>query len=299
MRILTVFTGGTVSCSACNGTLAPDTANNSLLTSRLPEHTFDAVQPYTILSENLGTPHWEMLCRTLRQHDFEAYDGVIIVHGTDTLLYTAAFLSCTLGLCETPVVLTSANYPLHDSRSNGYDNFDAAVCLIEQQNGKGVFVSYRNTGDKSTCLHRGSELLPHAPYSDSVYSLFNNVYGTVENGRFLANPDYREHGDNRLTGRMPHGSVIRLCAHVGMTYPVLSGDEKAVLIEGYHSGTLPTGDRAFTAFCRDAAAKAVPLYLTGDKEGFDYESKAAFPSLGIRVLPPLSPITAYIKLWLA
>ena len=44
--------------------------------------------------------------------------------------------------------------------------------------------------------------------------------------------------------------------------------------------------------------KNIPLYLTGSEDGFDYESKQKFDGLGITVLPPMSPIAAYVKLWL-
>jgi L-asparaginase len=61
--------------------------------------------------------------------------------------YTAAYLGLKLGLCDIPVVLVSAAYPLSDSRSNGLDNFRGAVDFIRSGVGKGVFVSYRNSGE--------------------------------------------------------------------------------------------------------------------------------------------------------
>ena len=42
----------------------------------------------------------------------------------------------------------------------------------------------------------------------------------------------------------------------------------------------------------------VPVYLTGSQAGFEYASKQAFAELGIRVLPPMSPVAAYVMLWL-
>ena len=52
-----------------------------------------------------------------------AYDGVIITHGTDTLQYTAAFTGYIMAGAQIPIVLVSANYVLEDVRSNGVDNF--------------------------------------------------------------------------------------------------------------------------------------------------------------------------------
>ena len=299
MKLLVIFTGGTISCTEHGGALSPSAVQPFLLLERRPEISFDTLTPFTVLSENMNTGHWKQLYDCIQSRINDGYDGIIVAHGTDTLAYTAAFLSFSLGLCEVPVVLVSANYPLGDSRSNGFDNFDAALSFIESHCGRGVFVSYRNSGDDRAVIHRGAELLPHAPYSDSVYSLFGNIYGTVKNGIFAACPDYAERFDDSLTGQMPNGTVVWLRAHVGMAYPVLTNGVKAVLLEGYHSGTLPTAGAELRELCREAAEKRIPVYLTGCVLGFAYESKKEFKSLGIITLPPLSPAAAYVKLWIS
>lgn len=295
-KILAVFTGGTISCSRKDGALSPDRANAELLLSRFAGVEFCAEFPYTILSENLGAEHLDRLGKILEGAQGK-YDGIIVATGTDTLQYVSSFSALSLGLCQTPVVIVSANYPLSDSRSNGYDNFDAAVSFLRSGRHRGAFVSYKNTGDSHVCIHRGSELLPHATYSDSVFSLFGNVYGKVRDGDFTHDPGYTEHCDDSLAGRRPNGRVLYLKAHPGMSCPELNG-EKAVLLEGYHSGTLPTDSEELRRLCKTAGEKNIPVYLTGNQEGFDYETKKDFERLGISSLPPMSPAAAYMRLWI-
>ena len=146
MKILAVFTGGTISCSESGGVLSPNKGNSFLLLKSRPDVCFDALMPYTILSENLGAEELELLYKTVSDNISKGYDGIIVAHGTDTVQYSATYLALRLGLCAVPVVLVSANYPLSDSRSNGYDNFSAAVDFIAAKQGRGVFVSYRNSG---------------------------------------------------------------------------------------------------------------------------------------------------------
>lgn len=303
MKLLTVFTGGTIGCSENGGTLAPDAANSALLLRLYRDRTgdrqteFTAVQPFRILSENMDFARLQALYDCLAAHEPRRYDGVIIAHGTDTLPYTAAYLSLRLGQCAPPVVLVSANYPLADSRSNGVDNFCGAVRFLQARQGGGVFVAYRNTGDGFTTIHRGSELLPHAPYSDSVFSLFGNCFGRVgENGEFVKNLHYIERSLPSLSVRDSGEDVLWLRAHVGMHYPQDLSPYRAALLEGYHSGTLCTEGEPLRDFCRRAAACGLPVYLTGADDGFHYESKQAYTPLGIRVLPPMSPVTAYMIL---
>ena len=292
MKLLMIFTGGTIACRRSDSGLSPDAENSFALLEPFAEHEFECATPYFTLSENLGFDMLRRLYDCLSEHDLERYDGVIVAHGTDTLAYTAAYLSLRLGLCDTPVVLVSAAYPLSDSRTNGFDNMRGAIDFIASRQGKGVFVSYKNDGEPVR-IHRGTMVLPHAPYDDSVRSAGGMLYATVIGGVVEKNPDYCETNTGASGVCGEERRVAWLRAHPGMLLPQLDTID-AVLLEGYHSGTLPTADARFAAFCMEAKRKGCPVFLTGAREGFDYESKQAFERLGIQPLPPVSPACAYV-----
>ena len=300
MKLLTVFTGGTISCSEADGVLSPDSQNGSYLLGMARQagvrDDFETVQPFSVLSENMTAAHLRALRACIAERLGEGYDGVIVTHGTDTLAYTAAYLDFVFGAQETPVVLVSANYPLRDSRSNGLQNFVAAVDFLRTGE-KGVFVAYHNTGDRQTTIHRGREVLPQTPYEDSVFSLFMQPCGWMENGVWTRNPDHPQTAQDDLSACELNGRVLFLRPYVGMVYPALP-DVKAVLLEGWHSGTLPTATPELQAFCRAAREKGVGVYLTGNRDGFAYESKQQFEALGIRTMQPMSPSAAYVYLML-
>ena len=300
MKLLTVFTGGTISCSEADGVLSPDSQNGSYLLGLARQagvrDDFETVQPFSVLSENMTAAHLRALRACIAERLGEGYDGVIVTHGTDTLAYTAAYLDFVFGAQETPVVLVSANYPLRDSRSNGLQNFVAAAGFLRTGE-KGVFVAYHNTGDRQTTIHRGREVLPQTPYEDSVFSLFMQPYGWMESGVWTRNPDHPQTVQDDLSACELNGRVLFLRPYVGMVYPALP-DVKAVLLEGWHSGTLPTATPELQAFCRAAREKGVGIYLTGNRDGFAYESKQLFEALGIRTMQPMSPSAAYVYLML-
>ncbi len=302
MKILTVFTGGTIGSSRQGNSIAPDEKNTFLLLQMYHEQygaaAFETVAPYTILSENLNAKRLKALRACITEQLTKGYDGIIVTHGTDTLQYAAAYLDLVLGETDTPVVLVSANYPLEDGRSNGLKNFAAAVDFIRSGSEKGVFVAYQNTGSDGASIHRGSRLLPHLPYDDGVHSLFFQPFGTIQNGVFVKNPDYREGEREDFSDCELNGTVLFVTPYVGITYPVVEESIKAVLLQGWHSGTLPTDSEALAAFCQTAKERGVPVYLTGSQDGFEYATKQAFETLGIQVLPPMSPIAAYVRLWL-
>lgn len=305
MKILAVFTGGTIGSSSVGGVISPDCRNSYRLLEMYGEVDgdveFTAVQPYNILSENLDGERLTALCECIRSYDLSDFDGVIVAHGTDTLQYTSAYLSYVFGLCKTPIVVVSANYPLEDSRSNGFVNFCSAVDFIRTGEGRGVFISYTNCGDNAK-IHRASRVLPHAPYSDEVYSVSDDFCGEIISDSFVKNDNYTEcedavsFADNYRLGKCC--DVLFLKSYAGMTYPEIADGTKAVLLEGYHSGTLSTSSKVFIDFCENAKKKDIPLFLTGACEGFCYESKTLFDKLGIKVLPKASPIAMYMKLWL-
>ena len=195
MTVYTVFTGGTISCSAKGGVLSPDNKNGYLLLDLAKQAgvkaAFVTAQPYTILSENLGAAHLQALRECLQAAIDSGYDRIIVTHGTDTLAYTAAYLDLTLGNSGAAIVLVSANYPLADERSNGLPNFLAAAQFLTTGE-RGVFVAYRNAGEAAIAIHRGSRVLPHTPYDDRVFSLFDMPFGTVCDGVFTRNPGYSE-----------------------------------------------------------------------------------------------------------
>ena len=117
-------------------------------------------------------------------------------------------------------------------------------------------------------------------------------------GIYRLNKNYNE-ADDELScgdfGEMDSG-VLYIKPYPEIKFPSFENNLKAVLLEGYHSGTLNTDNRDFIRFCETAEKNKTPVYLTGDIEGFGYESKKMYEKLKINVLPPMSPIAAYIKL---
>lgn len=305
MKILTVFTGGTIGSTKSEGVISPDSENSykllEMYSKKDQKVEFTAVQPLNILSENMNGKFLTQLYKCISSYDLSRFDGVIVAHGTDTLQYTAAYLSYAFGLCKTPIVLVSANFPLEDRRSNGFHNFCGAVEIIRSRKGRGVFVSYANC-EYFADIHRGAKVLQHTAYSDELYSIHDNIFGEIHGKEFVKNDFYSEQQDEislaDCTELKETSNVLYVKPYVGMTYPHITNGTKAVLLEGYHSGTLNTDGSELTKFCLDAEKCGVPIYLTGAEQGFFYESKLMFEKLKIEVLPPASPIAMYMKLWM-
>lgn len=308
MKILVVFTGGTIGSSVLDNVISTKQDNTRLLIEKYKntdENGVDFVlaEPYYSLSENNTGKTLALLISFIYDKINEDYDGIIVTHGTDTLQYTAAALSYALGLNTKPVLLVSSNYVLTDERANGLQNFAGAVTFIKQNGGKGVFVSYQNNG-KVLHIHRASRLLSHSEFSDRVYSIKNQYYGKIENNKFIKNPTYFEKADEiapfgkiKLNKYSNHIAVIQ--AYTGLKYPEISKNIRAVLIKSYHSGTLCTADSSFAQFVKTLKEKNIPCFICGAEGEVIYESATALDSSYFKLLPPSAFISQYIKLWIA
>lgn len=222
MRILVIFTGGTIGSAVKDGYISPDSEKGYRLIEEYrkisPYHLvysgiktepaestqnnalhIATIEPYRILSENLNGDYINRLIECLNEYvpprgdspSQSYYDGIIVTHGTDTLQYSAAALGYYFADSQIPIVMVSSNYILDDERANGLDNFYYAVEFIMQHLGCGVFVSYRN-GEDTQLIHRASRLLPHAPYDDLVYSVGNQFYGEFVIDKFKYNHSYTD-----------------------------------------------------------------------------------------------------------
>lgn len=305
MKILVIFTGGTIGSCYNDGIISTDSSTRYRLIEMYKKYggndEFETISPYTVLSENLDGEHFNLLYNSIKENINKGYDGIIVTHGTDTLQYTSAMLSYMFGLCKTPIVLVSANYPLESKKSNGFDNFKSAVRFIRSNNNRGVFVAYKNHGETAK-IHRGSRLQKHLAYNDNIYSVKNEFYGEITDNEFIKNTYYNEKADELTIENMPkfktYSPVLKIAPYVGMTYPHIEKSTKAVLLESYHSGTIYTSSKILERFCNKAKEFEIPIFLTGSEAGFFYESKELFAKLSIKILPPVSPVSAYIKLWL-
>lgn len=308
MKILVIFTGGTIgSSTASDGYTSPDQKNNFVLinnyTSKFGNDTeFDTLSPFSMLSENLSHTELNGITETVGANIGNGYDGIILTHGTDSLQYTAAALSYCFPSINIPVILVSSRYPLIHPEQNGDDNFAAAVSFIKEKAGKGVFVSYRNNGCESTHIHYGTRVFSHLEITDSVYSIGDMFYASHLDGRIMLNKAFKfsdADTENKIRKFCPNSGILVVNSVPGDAFDYSLDDKKAVLLRPYHSGTVNTESSSFRAFCKRAKEKTIPVFVPGAGIETAYASTAIFNELNIKHLPCMTFVSAYIKLWLA
>ena len=133
-KVLLIYTGGTIGMDHNPHTGALEPLDFNHLIELLPEfkHIQTGVDTYQftppIDSSDIAPSHWTRLVDIIA-NNYEAYDGFVILHGTDTMAYTASALSFMLENLTKPVILTGSQLPIGQLRTDGKENLLTSIEL--------------------------------------------------------------------------------------------------------------------------------------------------------------------------
>ena len=143
-HILLITTGGTIACRDSGHGLAPALTAEDLLAA-VPAVTrvcrVDTLPLFNLDSTDMTPKEWMAVAAAVRE-TYDRYDGFVITHGTDTLAYAAATLSCLLRHSEKPIVLTGAQLPMGVPGSDAAQNLKDAFAWSLSQGARGVRIVF-------------------------------------------------------------------------------------------------------------------------------------------------------------
>lgn len=221
-NILLVSTGGTIASHVDYRTGAVTPALDAAqLGDSMPElYHMANIYPLNLLSEyseNITPEHWVNMANTIHNNHTK-YDGVILAHGTDTMHYTAAYLSFSLAGCDTPIILTGSQRSPDRASSDAALNLAGTVAAIVGKIPRGVYVALHQTrSDDIVALHHGTRVRKnHTSRRDAFRTISGEPAHIVQDGKLSGMP----------------------CADYwgGITYtPRISVDRRVALVK-YHPG---------------------------------------------------------------
>ncbi len=163
-RILIVYTGGTIGMIEDPETKALKPFDFSHLMENVPkvkmlDYEIDNIQFHPpIDSSDMDVAHWQLIARSIADN-YSSYDGFVVLHGTDTMAYTASALSFMLENLSKPVIITGSQLPIGEVRTDGEENLITALQIAADQDVSGVptvrevailFENYLWRGNRST-----------------------------------------------------------------------------------------------------------------------------------------------------
>jgi L-asparaginase len=306
-RIYVAYVGGTIGMKPTENGYAPVRGHLTaqvrnrpeLLAAEVPELSISEYEPL-LDSANARPSDWLRIARDITEHR-DRYDGFVVLHGTDTMAYTASALAFLLRGLGKPVVVTGSQIPLGVLRSDGRQNFLTAILVAARDDVREV------------CLVFGSQILRGCravKASASGFEAFSSPNMTplgwagveiaVDAARLLA----------AAPGAV--GLPLSLDAHVGLLrlYPgmpaallqaAMAAPIRGLILEAYGAGTVPDGDVALLSALREGAERGVvvvvvsqcvdgrvdlgayatsaPLVEAGAVGGLDMTTEAAYAKL--------------------
>ncbi len=163
-KILIIYTGGTIGMIENPETHALQPFDFSHLMDNVPkvkklQYDIENIQfDPPIDSSNMDPSHWRDIALAIEEH-YDRYDGFVVLHGTDTMAFTASALSFMLENLSKPVIITGSQLPIGEVRTDGEENLITALQVAAAVDEKGrprvqevaiLFENYLWRGNRAT-----------------------------------------------------------------------------------------------------------------------------------------------------
>ncbi len=311
-RLLIIYTGGTIGMieNAETHTLQPFDFTHLIdnvpkirkLNYEIDNISFDP----PLDSSDMNPEHWGQIVNAIEKN-YRAYDGFVVLHGTDTMAYTASALSFMLENLSKPVIITGSQLPIGEVRTDGEENLITALQIAASVTPTGtptvqevaiLFENYLWRGNRSTKMS-----------ADNFNAFKSNNYPPLAKiglGIHFDNDAlYRhiEHRPLRTHYKMDQG-VMCIDLFPGLTEATLrhqlaTPGIKGIVLKTYGAGNAPTS-KWFTDAIKEAVERGVVVvnvtqcvnggvqkrYLAGDTiaacgvvSGHDITTEAALAKL--------------------
>ena len=134
-RVFIAYTGGTIGMRLSDQGWVPEEGFLEAAMRRVPVFSdgrvpsWDLVEFHPLLdSASIAPRDWIKIARAIRER-YDDYDGFVVLHGTDTMAYTASALAFMLEGLGKPVILTGSQIPLCEARNDAQDNLVTSILL--------------------------------------------------------------------------------------------------------------------------------------------------------------------------
>ncbi|WP_319507780.1 Glu-tRNA(Gln) amidotransferase subunit GatD [uncultured Methanolobus sp.] len=243
-KVSILSTGGTIASKIDyrTGAVTSQFSADDILQA-IPELTeianFSGKAIYNILSENMKAEYWQELSRAVVEEIKHGADGIIIAHGTDTMMYSAAALSFMI---DTPVPIVfvgsqrSADRPSSDNAMNAICAAKVAVSDIAEV----TVVMHSDGSDDSCSIHRATKVRKmHTSRRDAFRSINSEPVGSVDyaTGEICTYLPYSKRDEKELSLK---DSLEPKCALVKFT-PGSSPDILGYFIDAGYKGIVIEG----------------------------------------------------------
>ncbi|UPS92891.1 MULTISPECIES: asparaginase [unclassified Bizionia] len=296
-KILLIYTGGTIGMIKNPNTGALKTFDFNNLLKRIPELKLLTCDIETISfddpidSSNMSPEYWVQMAEII-ETNYEAFDGFVLLHGSDTMSYTASALSFMLENLAKPVILTGSQLPIGDLRTDAKENLITSIQMASLQvrnrpviREVGLYFEYK--------LYRGNRTTKiNAEHFEAFESLNyphlaeSGVHITINHDALFV-PNARK---KLLVHKNFNTNIALIKLFPGISKAILEGilnnpHIKGVVLETYGAGNASTEDW-FVQLIKDTIKKGVQVINVTQCSGGSvnmgqYETSSQLKTIGV------------------
>jgi L-asparaginase len=294
--ILIIYTGGTIGMVRDEDSGALKSFNFDALMQELPEikklkakiETFSFEEP--IDSSNMQPDDWMSIAQTIYDN-YNNHDGFVVLHGSDTMAYTASALSFILENLSKPVILTGSQLPIGEVRTDAKENLITAIEIASTvKDGKAVIPEvavyfeydlYR--GNRST----KSNAEDFEAFSSPNYPVLAEAGVSL---KFNHSAIYQPNDKHLKINKFSDNHIATIKLYPGISEEVISSiintpNLKAIVLETFGAGNGST-QNWFINLLHKASEKGIIILNISQCEGGSveqgkYETSSAFNKIGV------------------
>ena len=270
-KILIIYTGGTIGMKTdeATGALVPFDFSGiyeefpSLKRLKVDIEVFTIKPP--IDSSNVSIENWVDIAHIIRDK-YESYDGFVILHGTDTMSYSASALSFMLENLAKPVIFTGSQIPIGILRTDGRENLITAIEIAGARTEEGkplvpeVALYFQNR------LFRGNRTTKFSAEALNAFASFNyhpladvgvNIqYNTANIASYIDNAEREFFISESLSNDVVIVKLFPGIRPATLRAMLLESGARGVVLETYGAGNAPTSEW-FVDLVKEAVSRGV------------------------------------------
>jgi L-asparaginase len=293
-RVYIAYTGGTIGMRRTRDGYSPEPGYLQEQLDAMPELRHDSMPLVTINeydplldSSNMTPREWVKIAHDIGDH-YDDFDGFVVLHGTDTMAYTASALPFMLNGLAKPVIITGSQIPLCEVRNDARENLITSLLIASAYDVPEV------------CLYFGGKLLRgcravkvsadgFAAFDSPNFPQLGNVGIDIEINRpFVRSVEDRHSCLSVEEFGTPIVSALRLFPGISpeLVRNVLRPPLQGLVLEAYGVGNGPDSDSEFLAALADATARGVVIVdctqcLEGTVNLTEYTAGSALARAGV------------------
>jgi L-asparaginase len=294
-RVYIAYTGGTIGMKQVGGNYLPISNYLQEEMAAIPAFSHPSLPAYTIQeytplldSPNMTPADWSRIARDVCSR-YDEYDGFIVLHGTDTMAYTASALAFMVDGLSKPIIVTGSQIPLCEIRNDAQDNLITALMLAASDFAIPEVTLYFNSRLLRGCRAVKIDADGFDAFASPNFPPLAIVGVEIEVNSHLVRQAQQDAGGLHLQEITEPGvGALRLFPGISadvlenMLRPPLRG----LVLETYGAGNAPTNDGRFLDVLAAAAGRGVVIVnctqcLRGTVDLTKYATGTALAKAGV------------------